>query len=181
MENKPKAEHVKLRIFSIVIALIICVIGISFAYFELTKPTNKKNINVSSGSLDVTFNTTSSINDSNAELDEVSQNTFTVTNNSNRSMDYDINLVSINLDSKLRNSDFKWELLNGTTSVGSGTGTDINDKSSIKLNTSTQSLDSTESASYTFKVWLANNASSDQSGLYEGSFESNIQVVAKSK
>ena len=46
MENKPKAKNVKLRIFSIIIALIICVIGISFAYFELTKPTNKKNINV---------------------------------------------------------------------------------------------------------------------------------------
>lgn len=182
MENKPKIKHFKIKLFSIITALLVCVIGISFAYFVLTAPTNTGSVKVSSGRLSINYSTIATIAASHAELNEESVNEFTVTNNSPGTITFDIYLTNIS-SSKLNNSDdFKWELYNGDTNkIGNGTGkTFSNTSSDVKLNTSAQTLNSNASATFKFKVKIE-NTSSDQSGLYEGTFNGQIKIVAQNK
>jgi len=100
MKEKLKNKKVVYTIIGVV-ALILVTIGITYAYWLVTKTQTKENV-ISSGCLDITLdNETNDITLTNQfpindeEGKALTPYTFTITNNCNTSVDYHVNLESI--------------------------------------------------------------------------------------
>ena len=181
MENKPKIKHFKIKLFSIITALLVCATGVSFAYFMLKAPTNVVNVSVDTGKINFYLDTLATANISSAKLDEKGDNKFQVRNNSTKGIKFDIYLTNISISNNLKSNDFKWKLYKGETKeseIANGTGSNFT-STEYKLTSSQQTLAQNSNATYVLEIWLANSDSVNQSNLFSGSFSGKIKVTAR--
>ncbi len=81
---------------------------------------------------------------------------FTVKANSSMNMTakYTILLQDITIDEKLKNSNFKWQLLKDETSVAIGDFANIGNSTTFDLYTTSLVLNATDADNYELRVWL---------------------------
>ena len=166
------------------IVVVSLVMVTTFAYQTIQveyKSDSKKDLTVNAGVLDVTFNVTNRINDSNIPFldDYVTANysEFTIDNTkSSEDASYKIKLVDLEYSDSLKTSDFKYTITNvnnnnkviieGDFAELSGSEIDLLSHNIIDKNT-TQNL--------RLYLWLK-NSDSDQSSLKNASFKGKIEI-----
>ena len=163
LENKRKA----IGIIAIIVGLAVIITGASYAYFTATATSNEQV--VTTGTLELTYETGQDINALSiipTEESQASIHQFTVENTGSLDTDYNINLIDINLSKEgtpTFSSNLKWALYStnenysGESLVKSGDFSSLSgyvsgdDTLVIKAN---QNLSSGDKQSYVLKIWL---------------------------
>jgi len=178
------------KIIVLVVALIVLAVSATYAYFAAVISGTPSQTTLSAGNLKIetNLNSASAINNPQLQLINASDKStkaetvsFYVKNTSSSTVSakYYIYLKDISLSSNLRSKYLKWELLRGTTSVA--TGTFVNATSSttqIQLNTTALNIAKNTTDNLVFRLWLENDASTNQTSLMNGSFSGKLYLEA---
>lgn len=210
MDEKRSNRRNISKILVLVVALIVLGVSGSYAFYTTTIKGTAKTTKATSGVFRVTSNLDSTkaiknskINLTNAEdvATKAEKVTFTVTNASDSNIEgnYFITLKEITISKNLFSNYFKWELLNGETSVASGNfGFDSNTINTIrtdtptegeadnvtttikdiKLNTEAILLPVNTTHNLTFRIWLENDKNQNQIELTNGTFSGRLYLEA---
>ncbi len=109
-----------------------------------------------------------------------SKNSFTITIGENL-MEYDtaieISLKDINMSNELKNSNYKYELLQDGVSIANGDFSNINNSTTLKIMPMTKMINTTFPKTYTYElyVWLSDDET-DQNYLMNKNFSAKINV-----
>ncbi len=204
MKENTKSNYAKGIILTV--ALIVIGVSVTYAYFTSKIAGEAKDTSLQAGTLRIDTNLDSdSINAINnlklhliesADIEKKAESvSFYVKNTaeSNISAEYDIYLTDISLSKNLYSKYFKWELLNGTTSIGNGTfenvtrtdtpgdsesNTTLTNVERIKLNTNKITIAPDSTDNLIFRMWLENNNEINQIELTNGNFLGKLYLEA---
>ena len=173
------------------ITIIICLCGASYAYYVLSNASTSFSTTTTLIDLgvDVVYaqsqfiNTTTGVPITAEEVaTKASKSLFTVTAGQNlvgHSVAIEIALSDITIDSELKNSDFKIQLLEGGNVVTTKTGSDIGNNTSIVLkNMSTITVGTTYS--YEVRIWINDN-NQNQNNMMNKPFCGRIEIATIAK
>ncbi len=204
MKMNNKSNYAKGIVLTI--ALIVIGVSVTYAYFTSNITGNAQDTSLQAGTLRIETNldsdSISAINNTklhlieSTDIEKSSEKVeFYVKNNteSNVNAAYDIYLTDIELSKNLYSEYFKWELLKGTTSIGSGTfetvtrtdtpelneaNTVVTTVERIKLNTNKITITPDTTDNLTFRIWLENNNGVNQIDLTNGKFSGRLYLEA---
>ena len=178
---------------SVAIALLIVAFGLTYAYFSANVKNNDQaeETEIISGNLDIEFQTSQWINNTNMMLiNDSDKNTeadkaiFTVKNIGNVKSNYELYLTDIEISDNFKNSNyFKWELVitDGATNqdvtyTGNFSGVS---NGRLKLTPTAKTINVGNSIdNCVLKVWLSNDPDNNQLDLFNGSFQGRVELVA---
>lgn len=153
--NKRKEKTI---IIVSVIAIVLSVIGISYAYFSAISRSEVKT--VKTGILSLKFDDSTSIINSNniipisedQILTKSTKKTFTIKNTGTSTQYVDINLTNI-VATGLKVYDLKWALYEGNNKITTGNFASISDETKINL-TNNVKLEKDETKVYNLYIWI---------------------------
>lgn len=179
------------KILSVILAIaiiVVCVLGVTYAYFTARIKGNEdaKETKVTTGTLDIIFETSQYIKNTNAMLIKDSEREtkadyteFTVKHNKNTDVEgvYHIYLTEIAISDNFKSADVKWELVKNGTSLQQGDFSTIGNATTMQLTSDVQTLPYEKEDTYVFRIWLS-ETEEDQLHLTEGTITGRIMVEA---
>lgn len=175
MKFKKKTKHIK--IISITL-LIILAIGVSLAYLLPEIKSEKQKI--TSGTLDLTFTETNTLNLTNAipindeDVESMaSEISFTVKNTGTIDINTTIKLEDVIMSDVLKTTDFNWALYENDVKVLTG---------NFSAGTSTYNIGENlfisagQTKRYTVRIWIR-DTQSDQTSLTGATFSAKVSVI----
>lgn len=176
---------------SIAIIVISITFIVSYAYMTATVTGNEdaNNTKVSTGTLELSFTTSSYIKENDMPLinaTDVAKNAvhtdFSIshTENSNVATKYNLYLTELTISDNFKSKYFKWELLKNGTTLYSGNFTNATTGEDYLLTAAPQTLEASNTDSYILRVWLENDETVNQLDLTNGSFSGKVKLIAKS-
>lgn len=184
------------KILTIVLAIalvVVCALGVTYAYFTANIKGNDtaKETKVTTGTLDIIFETSQYIKNKNATLIPDSEREtkadyteFTVKHNKSTDVEgiYHVYLTEITISDNFKSPDVKWELVKNGTVLQQGNFADIGNATTIRLTKENepQTLPYDKEDTLVFRIWLS-ETDQDQLSLTSGSLKGRIMVEATSK
>lgn len=167
------------------LVIFMSLIGFSYAWYAANNA--QTNFNISTPNLSkiqTTFTTSEYINNnygipiSDANVASLAdRNSFSIIAKENMSAaaSYTIYIDEISIDTDLKSSDFKWELLKNNVSVANGNFANIGSLTKISLYTTSLILHATTPDAYELRVWIRDTGVS-QNNMMGKSFSGRIKV-----
>lgn len=181
----------KAVLFSIFIVCLVIILGVYFSYAYFTRTYNdgdkKTNIVTESGLLDIDFETSEYITNTNSYLideddylEKADKTTFTIAKadaSTVSAISYDIFLDDISISDNFKSEYFVWKLVkeDGTV-VSSGNFSNVDASTPYKLNNTKISLSGAQK--YSIYIYLKNDESVNQLSLLKGTFSSKVLIEA---
>lgn len=171
------------------VAIVVCLFGVSYAYYSLTNASTSFDAKVSDNDISVTYNQSEYINmvsgipitEDDAPL-KAGSSKFSALAGSNLNgydVAIEISLVDIVLDPALRVDDFKIQLLENDSVIKTITGLNIDSNSSIVLKDMGM-INVGSIYNYELRVWLQESGVS-QNELMGKSFSGRIEITSSMK
>lgn len=179
------------KILSITLAIaliVVCALGVTYAFFTANIQGNDtaKDTKVTTGTLDIIFETSQYIKNKNAMLIKDSEREtkadyteFTIKHNKANEVAgmYHVYLTDIEISDNFKNADVKWELVKNGTSLQQGDFSTIGNATTMQLTADAQTLPYDTADTCIFRIWLS-ETDQDQLGLTQGSIKGRIMVEA---
>lgn len=187
MNKKYLSDFLKHQTIIIVVSLILVILitgSVSHAYFTASVKGTPTSVKATSGSLNITFSSSSSNTSSkiyiqsDSDVGQTNPYTLTVKNGGTVAAAYDIVVTPTNTNG-VNASDIKYQLTqtNGSSSSTSGT---LNSSSSHIKHVTSISPNGTDT--YSLKIWVSSSMTeSSQESALSGSKKVNLQVQVVSK
>ena len=190
-------KHIVLY-FSLAMLLVSLAFSVSYAYFTMTITGNEnvQETRVVTGILDIDFNITDKITNSNIMLIDDSDReeraeaiTFSVSNNGtgNVSGAYLIYLNDLTISDNLKSADFKWELVKNNVTLFEGDFLTASTGNAFPITSMTsasgvvsplvQTIAVNNTDNFVLRVWLS-STDDDQTGLLGGTFSAKVKMIA---
>lgn len=197
--NEKKDNSNLLRSILVVCLVLLLGVSLTYAYFVRKVESNGSDTKteVISGMIDVDFETTEYINNSDTWLINDSEviskgdkNVFSVKRGANSTVDdvfYNIYMTNISITNNLKSSYFKWRLYNvenptiDTAAVAEGNFSSIGNNTKIQLNQAKINLPDGINHKYVLYVWISNDNNIIQNEMLEGTFEAKILIEAATR
>lgn len=204
MKNKNGKYYAKVMV--LVVSLVVLAFSATYAYFTMSFTGEAVKTTVTAGSFNITSSlerANAIVNRQMLLIDEADKDeraeslTFTVTSSNDTDVDGEFYLYvqDIKLTKNLSSEYFKWEILKGDEIVSNGTFKDAKDFRTneeetgeservvlnidqFKLNENGVNIPKATTTTYTFRLYLVNDANRNQIELTEGSFEGKLFMEA---
>ena len=176
---------------SIAIIVISITFVVSYAYMiaKVIGNEDANNTKVSTGTLEVSFTTSSYIKENDMQLIDAADvaksavhTDFSIshTENSNVATKYNLYLTELTISDNFKSKYFKWELLKNGTTLYSGNFINATTGEDYLLTATPQTLEVSKTDSYILRVWLENDETVNQLDLTNGSFSGKVKLIANS-
>lgn len=170
--------------------------SLSYAYFSMNFEKNKENTkaNVIAGKLDVVFETSEYISNSDVWLvndadifTDADKSVFTVKRSESSTVEdvyYNIYIDELEITENLKDEDVKWRLYNvenptsETLSIAEGNFNNIGNITNIQLNQARIYLPKNTTHTYTLYMWFSNDENVNQLELLNGNLNCRIKLLA---
>lgn len=175
---------------SIAIIVISITFVVSYAYMTAKVIGNEdaNNTKVSTGTLEVSFTTSSYIKENDMQLinaadvaKSAAHTDFSISHskNSNVATKYNLYLTELTISDNFKSKYFKWELLKNGTTLYSGNFTNAITGEDYLLTSSPQTLEVSKTDNYILRIWLENDLQVNQIDLTNGTFSGNVKLIAR--
>ena len=176
---------------SIAIIVISITFVVSYAYMiaKIIGNEDANNTKVSTGTLEVSFTTSSYIKENDMPLINAADvaksavhTDFSISHskNSNVATKYNLYLTELTISDNFKSKYFKWELLKNGTTLYSGNFTNAITGKDYLLTSSPQTLEVSKTDNYILRIWLENDLQVNQIDLTNGTFSGNVKLIARS-
>lgn len=175
---------------SIAIIVISITFVVSYAYMiaKVIGNEDANNTKVSTGTLEVSFTTSSYIKENDMPLINAADvaksavhTDFSISHskNSNVATKYNLYLTELTISDNFKSKYFKWELLKNGTTLYSGNFTNAITGEDYLLTSSPQTLEVSKTDNYILRIWLENDLQVNQIDLTNGTFSGNVKLIAR--
>ena len=182
-------KHSSLYI-SIAIIVISITFVVSYAYMiaKIIGNEDANNTKVSTGTLEVSFTTSSYIKENDMPLINAADvaksavhTDFSISHskNSNVATKYNLYLTELTISDNFKSKYFKWELLKNGTTLYSGNFTNAITGEDYLLTSSPQTLEVSKTDNYILRIWLENDLQVNQIDLTNGTFSGKVKLIAR--
>lgn len=177
-----------LTVAMIISLIIVAALGVTYAYFTTTIKGNEdaKSTKVTTGTLDILFESSQYIKNTNAMLildsereTKADYTAFTIKHNHTSTINakYQIYLTELEISDNFKDEDVKWEILKNDELLHSGNFATIGNATTMVLTEDVHTLGLDDTDSYVFRIWLSEDGT-DQLNLTNGSIKGRIMVEA---
>ena len=174
---------------SIAIIVISITFVVSYAYMTAKVIGNEdaNNTKVSTGTLEVSFTTSSYIKENDMQLINAADvaksavhTDFSISHskNSNVTTKYNLYLTELTISDNFKSKYFKWELLKNGTTLYRGNFTNAITEKDYLLTSSPQTLEVSKTDNYILRIWLENDLQVNQIDLTNGTFSGKVKLIA---
>ncbi len=176
-KNKRKVT----TIVTTLIAIVLLLISITYAYMSATKVTTKNSVQAGTLLINYEDDKLNTVNLSNIQpiydkdiKTKANKISFKVNNTGTAKAYVDINITDINLPSELADLEFKWALYSGDEKISNGNFRNVLDNKLLLINN--EEIESTKNKSYDLYIWIS-ESELDQSDMMNKTFSAKITVV----
>ncbi len=182
--EKKNIRKVK-TIITTIIAIILLLISITYAYISANKATNKNSVEAGTLLINYENDNLNTVNLSNIQpiydkdiKEKASKISFKVNNTGTAKAYVDINITDIILPPELADLEFKWALYSSEEKINNGNFRNVLDNKLLLANN--QEISSKGNKSYELYIWISENGL-DQSDMMNKTFSGKITVVGHQK
>lgn len=193
MEEKRKKKNTKIIILECVLgALIILLIGVTYAYFSARGVSTEQTVTTGNISIVYTEN-----NNTNLTLKDISPinnediftkakvTEFNVENNGTLDTYLTFNLINVDIPKELENSNFKWALYETDSNYSESSQTKVvggsfSSADETKYLTSNIKLSSGETKYYDFYIWIE-ETNKDQNAMKNKTFKAQLEIIGNTE